>query len=32
MNHKIATVINYCTHDYKWLRPCVEHVSIFQNK
>ena len=32
MNHKIATVINYCTHDYKWLRPCVEHVKDFSKQ
>lgn len=32
MNHKIATVINYCTHDYKWLRPCIEHVKEFSTQ
>jgi len=32
MNHKIATVISYCTHDYKWLRQCVEHVKEFSSQ
>ena len=32
MNHKIATVISYCTHDYKWLKPCVEKVKQFSSQ
>jgi hypothetical protein len=30
--HNIATVINYCTLDSKWLRPCVEHVKDFSKQ
>jgi len=32
MNHKIATVISYCTHDYKWLKPCVEKAKQFSSQ
>ena len=32
MNHNIATVISYCTHDYKWLAHCIEHVKEFSSE
>lgn len=32
MNPKIATVISYCTHDYKWLKPCVEKAKQFSEQ
>jgi hypothetical protein len=32
MPHKITTIISYCTHDYKWLKPCVDHVSEFSKE
>ena len=32
MKHNMATIINSWTHDYKWLRPCVEHVKEFSKQ
>lgn len=32
MNNNIATIISYCTHDYKWLKPCIEHIKPFSNQ
>lgn len=32
MDHKIATIINYCSNDYKWLKPCIEHVKDFSSQ
>ena len=32
MEHKIATVISYCTHDYKWLKPSIDHVRQFSSQ
>lgn len=30
--HKIATIISYCTHDYKWLKPCIDHTLHFSKE
>lgn len=32
MKYKIATIISYCTHDYKWLKQCIEHVKPFSDE
>jgi hypothetical protein len=32
MTHNIATVISYCTHDYKWLKHCVEKAKQFSSQ
>jgi hypothetical protein len=32
MEHNIATVINYCSNDYRWIKPCIEHVLPFSKQ
>jgi len=30
--HSIATIINYCTNDHKFLRPCIDEVKHFSSQ
>jgi len=32
MEHNIATVISYCTNDYRWIKPCIDHVLYFSKQ
>lgn len=32
MEYNIATVISYCTNDYKFLKPCIDHVLSFSKQ
>lgn len=29
---KLATIINFCTHDYRFLKKCIESVSAFSSQ
>lgn len=32
MEHKIATIISYCTRDKKWLKPCIDNSIEFSKE
>jgi len=32
LEHKIATIISYCTNDYKWLKHCIDKVRDFSSQ
>lgn len=32
MEHNIATVISYCSNDYRWIKPCINHVLPFSKQ
>ena len=32
MKHKSATVISYCSNDYRWIKPCIEHSKPFSSQ
>ena len=30
--HRIATVVNFCSNDYRFLKPCLEEISRFSSQ
>jgi hypothetical protein len=30
--HRIATVVNFCSNDYRFLKPCIEEISSFSSQ
>ena len=32
MEHNIATVISYCSTDYRWIKSCIEHAKPFSKQ